>query len=87
MLKTTEKGFLKLCSKQEQVKAKLIAWGRWNNINMMKSRPTQLFGCFSLSLSKRVIFIQPGMCNRNMDKGKLKHTRLAMLVIVATTIC
>lgn len=56
MLKTTEKGPLKLCSKQEeQVKAKLIAWGRWNNVNMMKSRPTQLPGS-SLPLSKRVIF-------------------------------
>lgn len=56
MLKKTEKSPLKLCSKQEeQVKPKRIAWGRWNNINMKKNRPTQLFG-FSLSLSKTVIF-------------------------------
>lgn len=61
---TTEKGSLKLHSKQEeQVKAKLIAWGRWNNINMTESRPTQLFG-FSIKESD----LQPGMCNRNMDK-------------------
>lgn len=58
MLKATEKdsGKKSLCSKhKEQVKAKLIAWGRWTGVDMMKSRPTQLFG-FSRSLSERVIF-------------------------------